>query len=367
MNAHASEIISHLKIDCLHFRGDRPCGPHTRSGSTCECGEYSPIHKRGVIVKLGAAGDVLRTTPLLRAVREHMPNTHITFVTHSPELIPVEAAEAVRPASTVLERLRLDEWNFCWNLDKDMDACVIAEIVRTEDRKGFILHKGIPYPANDAAWHKYATGVDDAYSKSNRLSYVQEIFDIVGLPFRGEEYWLNSPIPEDRDIAEKLFPGDEWIGLNTGAGHRWPTRLWPEDRWINLVKLLQGNGYMPLILGGPEEKALNERLSLATGCPHSGLQSLGVFNAIIHKCRLVVTSVTQAMHLAIGARRPLVLFNNIFNPHEFELYGRGQIIQPDNACDCFYSPVCKTGRNCMSEISPQRVFQAIRESLPTGQ
>ena len=35
---------------------------------------------------------------------------------------------------------------------------------------------------------------------------------------------------------------------------------------------------------------------------------------------LVVTAVTMAMHIALGLGKKLVLFNNIFNPHEFELY-----------------------------------------------
>lgn len=359
----ATEIIHSLKTDCLHYRGDRPCEPHSRRGATCQCDEYLAVQRRGVIVKLGAAGDVLRTTPLLRAVQKHLPRTRLLFVTHSPELIPVEAAEAVHPTAPVLQRLRSAEWDFCWNLDKDMDACAIADAVQTKSRKGYGLREGVPFPVDEAAWHKFATGVDDSYSKANTLSYVQEIFDIVGLPFAGEEYWLNPPTAEDIQTADSLFPGNDWIGLNTGAGHRWPTRLWPAEHWLRLIAKLQREGLKPLILGGPEEKELNERLSRETNCKTSGIRSLGVFNALIHKCRVVVTSVTQAMHLTIAARKPLLLFNNIFNRHEFELYGRGRIIEPEQACGCFYSPTCLSGRNCMKEISPETVSQAILELL----
>ena len=84
-------------------------------------------------------------------------------------------------------------WDFCWNLDKDIEACALAAAVHAEEIKGFALKNGVPAPVNEAAWHKFATGVDDPYSKVNRLSYVEEIFQIVGIPFQREEYWLKAP------------------------------------------------------------------------------------------------------------------------------------------------------------------------------
>jgi hypothetical protein len=40
------------------------------------------------------------------------------------------------------------------------------------------------------------------------------------------------------------------IGLNTGCGGRWTSRLWPESYWISLAKRLKKAGYQPLLLGG---------------------------------------------------------------------------------------------------------------------
>jgi heptosyltransferase-2 len=357
----AAHIVGSLQTDCLHYRGDRPCKPHTTLGVVCKCDQYIGVIRQGVIIKLGAAGDVLRTTPLLRTLAAQEGHPRVLFVTHHPELIPAEAAEAVKPDAMLMERLRSRQWDFCWNLDKDLDACLIAGAVVAPEKKGYGIRNGVPFPLDEAAWHKFATGVNDAYSKANRLSYVQEIFDIVGLPFRGEEYWLKPPSGADVERAAALFAGDDWIGLNTGAGFRWPTRLWPEVSWKELIGLLQGAGMRPLLLGGPEERERNERLAGETGAESCGVVSLGVFYALIHQCRCVVSSVTQAMHLAIGARRPLLLLNNIFNGHEFELYGRGVILEPTQSCDCYYAPICRTGRNCISEITPQDVFREVLE------
>ena len=118
-----------------------------------------------------------------------------------------------------------------------------------------------------------------------------------------------------------------------------------------------------MLLGGPEEVELNGRLAEKTICPWLGVQSLEVFYAMVERCDCIITSVTQAMHLAIGARVPLVLMNNIFNPHEFELCGRGEVIGPPTPCDCFYLPTCRTGRNCMGEILPGTVVDAVRRAV----
>jgi len=216
---------------------------------------------------------------------------------------------------------------------------------------------------DEAAWHKFATGIDNPYSRSNRQSYVEEIFDITGLPFRREEYWLRETTATARQTAAALLPKDSAIGLNIGAGERWPSRIWPVEYWIELIKLLKRHGLEPFLLGGPEEVEMSAQLVDATGCSASGVQPLEIFYAMIERCQCIVSAVTMAMHLAIGARTPLVLLNNIFNRYEFELYGRGEIVEPPIPCDCYYNGVCRTGRKCINEISPEAVFEAVLRSL----
>lgn len=359
----AEELVKKVRTDCLHYRGDLPCAPHSQAGLRCTCPELIEVKKRGVIIKLGAAGDVLRTTPLLRALDPLKTGTRILWVTHHPEMLPAKVCEAVKPEAAVLARLAAQEWDFCWNLDKDVEACAVMTQVSAKNQAGYTLVKGVPYPIDRRAWHKFASGIDNPYSKANRLNYVREIFDIVGLPYQGEEYWLRTPAKTSLQTAEKILPGSGWVGLNTGAGWRWPTRIWPESHWMGLVDMLNKKGLKPVIFGGPEEQLLNQRLASSTNCHWPGVQTLDVFYAMIHRCRCLVTSVTQAMHLAIAAKTPLVLFNNIFNSHEFELYGRGEIVGPPRPCDCYYDAVCRTGRQCVQEITPENAFAAVERAI----
>jgi len=53
------------------------------------------------------------------------------------------------------------------------------------------------------------------------------------------------------------------------------------------------------------------------------------------------------------------LFNNIFNRHEFELYGRGILVEPATGCDCYFGNTCKRERHCMQDLPVETVLEAI--------
>ena len=92
---------------------------------------------------------------------------------------------------------------------------------------------------------------------------------------------------------------------------------------------------------------------------------LETFIGLMDRCDLVVSAVTMAMHIALGLEKKLVLFNNIFNPHEFELYGRGRILAPRQECTCFFQPRCRNDSFCMETLEPEAVLGAVDDLLGT--
>ncbi len=71
----------------------------------------------------------------------------------------------------------------------------------------------------------------------------------------------------------------------------------------------------------------------------------------------------MAMHIAVALKKKIILFNNIFNKNEFYLYGRGEIIEPEPKCECYYSWVCP--HDSMKNIYPEIVSKEV-VSLLTG-
>ena len=352
-----------LRRDCLHFRGDVPCTPHKERGLHCaDCPEFVRREGRILIVKLGAAGDVVRTTPLLHPLGRDFPRHRITWLTDYPDLVPSSVPDRIRFDAASVLWARGTRFDLVINLDKDPEACALASAVDADRRLGFVLgDDGFCAPSDDpagreAAAAKILTGVFDDANQANDLSYPREIFAVCGYAFAGEEYVLDRPAtPPAIEVPE----GRAVVGMNTGCGGRWTTRLWPEAHWTALARSLREAGYGVLLLGGPEEHDLNIRLAAATGAAYPGLFPLGDFVGVMDRCDVVVSAVTMAMHLAIGLGKPLVLFNNIFNPTEFELYGRGEILAPAKACGCFFAPRCREPEPCMPTLSPETVHAAV--------
>ena len=72
------DLTKGVKTDCLDFKGYMPCEPHKEKGAVCEtCDVYQPSGEKILILKLGAAGEVIRNTPLLHKIKEVYKNPKI--------------------------------------------------------------------------------------------------------------------------------------------------------------------------------------------------------------------------------------------------------------------------------------------------
>jgi heptosyltransferase-2 len=349
-----------LKTDCRYFRGDVPCKPHKQHGVHCEsCTYYESIDKNILIIKLGAIGDVIRTTPLLHRLKKEYPHAKIWWLTLTPEMLPDFVDVRMKFTLENVVALRSVKFDILLNLDKDHEACALALQIAADVKKGFILKNGACAPADKDAEAKFLTGVFDDTNRANTKSYPQEIFEVCGFKFNGEKYIL--PFEPWIDKRWKVSGKKKIVGLNTGCGGRWTSRLWPEKYWIATAIALRKAGYEVILLGGEQEHKKNMKIAKAAKAKYFGHYPLKQFINLIDQCDLVVTAVTMAMHITIGRGKKIVLFNNIFNKNEFELYGLGEILEPEYECTCYYSPTCPN--NCMQYLYPERVVKSVRQLL----
>lgn len=352
--------IEDVKTDCRYFRGSVPCEVNKTYGSNCsDCNEYEKSGKKILIIKLGAAGDVIRTTPLLHPLRRIFPNSKIFWLTHYPRFVPLtsfpNADIVLRYDTGSIQYLTAMSFDLVINLDKDPEAIGLMNNLNSRAKSGFVLKDGYCYPADKNAEHKFLTGIDDKYSKQNTKSYVQEIFEICGFSYRGERYVIDQ---EDGNEVWLPLEGKRGvIGLNTGSGERWKTRLWKDENWIELSKMLTGGGFEVILLGGDPEHKRNQHISESSDAKYFGVFDLGNFVNIVNKCDIVVSQVTMCMHLAIALGKKLVLMNNIFNKNEFELFGNGIVIEPEKDCRCYFRSDCRNDEYyCMDHISSEAVY-----------
>lgn len=359
------KVKNKIKIDCQFFLGYLPCEFHKKKGAKCEtCQFYKPIKEKILLIKIGEGGEVIRNTPLLIKLRKEFPDAEITWLTKYPDFIPSKWVNRVLSYSwECIPVLQTKKFDLLYNLDKDPEICALANQIDAREKYGFGLDKlGKVVPYNQKSTHKWLTGIFDDVMQKNERNYVEEIFEICGFCWEGEEYML--PDYQSPRVNFKKESSDFVIGLNTGVGKRWRTRLWPEKHWIELIHLLLKKGYKILLLGGEEEEEKNTFLARETGVFHEGPFSKKEFIGLVNYCDLIVTAVTMALHIGIGLKKKIVLLNNVFNKCEFHLYNLGTIVEPPLSClACYkneYDADCPV-QNCMELISPTDVFKAITQ------
>ena len=365
-----------VRPDCRFFLGEKPC---VFKGACDGCEHYAPRGKRILIIKLAAVGDVLRTTPLLKGLKAKHPSSFITWLTDAP------ATELLRFAGLIdvllpyslesVVRLKAEKPDILICLDKEPRATALASQIEASERFGFGWSpEGVLTPENELANYAFRLGYDDELKfRRNKKTYQEMIFEACGLDWDPSyEYQLNMPgdvLAKARDLLDGLgVARDEpVVGLNTGAGTVFAAKVWPEEHFVELAVMLHERlGVVPLLLGGPLEVERNKRIAeqcrgaaIDAGCEHS----LTDFAALVACCDVVLSADTLAMHLAIAAKRPVIVLMGPTCEAEIELYGRGMKVVSDVPCAPCYQMSCDRGHECMKGISAEEAFAALSEQL----
>lgn len=339
-----------------------------------------PQGNKILVIKLGAAGDVLRTTSILHGLKRKYPQSFISWLTKQESLDLLKNNPLIDRVLSygpdALQQLRLEHFDILISLDKEEEATTLATDTSAKRKVGFGLDRktGNLIPLNKESIYAFQLGLSDELKfRQNQKTYPQIIFEMALLEYQNDEYILNIP-ESDKVYAKGLLSGigaDDnglIIGLNTGAGTRFAHKAWTEDGFVELIHLIRANTTAAvLLLGGAQEIQRNAsiaknvgNLAFDTGCNHT----LSQFAAIVDFCALVVSGDTTAMHIAIALKKNVVALFGSTCAQEIELYGRGRKIFSEIECRPCYRKECDKAINCMSLIKPAEVFQAINKLLP---
>lgn len=361
--------------DCRHYTGYRPCGVSPR----CEgCEQWDPATPRILIIKLAAMGDVLRTTPVLAAIRREWPRAHVTWLTQ-PESRPLLRGHRLidRLLPWCLDSVLLVEtieYDLLFNFEKDLAALALGERVPARERRGFRLSSAGTVGIADArAGYALRLGLDDELKyRRNTLCHQQITCEMVGLAWGGELY-IHEPSPEalakrDAFLAEHpALRGKATVGIHVGCGPGFPTKQWHPDNIVDLVRRLgERPDVATLLLGGERERAVFghvlERcrgLVIDTGCDNT----LDEFQGLLLACDAVVSSDSLPMHLATALGRGVVALFGPTSAREVELGPLGEKVVTDFQCSPCYLKSCDRDPLCMEAMGADAVLKALDRVL----
>ncbi len=190
----------------------------------------------------------------------------------------------------------------------------------------------------------------------------------------GNKRMLLPGSKESRDALKGFFKingikdTDMLMGFQAGASTI--ERVWPADRFIELGKKLL-NFYPQLkivITGSPQEYDHCKKIADGIGeraIISAGQISLEYLPSLLREFKVLVSSDTGTMHMAIAVGTPVVAFFVSADPGKTGPYydlDKHKVIRKEKPCDPCIDRKCKRPF-CMELISVEEVFEALRETL----
>ena len=331
--------------------------------------------KRILIVEVNWIGDVLFSTPFIRAVREANPGAHIACLVHP------RCAEMLEGNPRLNEIVVYDEegaHRSLWG-----KARLAADLRRGRFDTAFILHRSFT-----KALLTMLSGISEriGYATKGRGWVLTRPIEEPPAPIHKVEYFLNiareAGIPAEKKSYEFFITGgdrDYIKGLlaNSGVvpdnkivvicpGGNWDPKRWPRDKYAKLAdRIAELYGAKIVIAGAKKDIALADEIrSLMDSEPviTCGRTTLKQLAALFEASDLVVANDTGPMHLAVAMKAKTIA---LFGPTSAELtgpYGGNNYKVISAGTDCAvpcYDTTCKVNR-CMDAISVDDVMAEIK-------
>lgn len=329
---------------------------------------------RILVVRFSAIGDLILTTPLLRALRNRYPKAHVTVVTKAA-LAPLLA-----------DNPRVNEV-VGWDPDEPWEQLVASLKARSFSHR-LDLHGSLRsarlrhalggrwgrYPKHRLArallirtkrnFYRHPRHVADRYFDAARALGV--------VPDGGPaELFVRREAMAEADaflLTHQLGTQRTLIAVAPGATHF--TKRWPERHWLALMGRLTARADV-VILGSAEDAALAGRLAEAGGAraaSAAGRFDLQGTAALIKRSRSLAAGDTGLMHMGTAVGTPVVA---LYGPTVegfgfFPYHARASVLQRTDLdcrpCSAMGTARCPLGHHrCMEEILPDDLEAALRK------
>jgi len=348
-------------------------------------------------VKLDHIGDVLLTTPALKALREYFPSARIVALVsqwtkdvlknnpHVDELLffdffPVAGrlSHLTRKRKSQLQHL-LSPYSFDLAIDfrKEPETREVLTLANPRYTAGYGGHS-LPF--------KLTVELPAFPRRIHRAEQFLDLVRALGAQTSASEPTL-YPSDEDRSFARNFLarhgvqPQDTLIGIHPGA--RDEIKQWFKERYAALIDKLAAefpHGKI-FLFGGPLDKMfLLEIMSNTSAKPIlcDSPFALLQFAAILEKMHVFIGNNSAPVHIASAMKTPVVEIHSAFvDSREWSPYGKRNIIlEADIPCAPCHKTVCRTWYYeerkpvplfCLRLIHTEDVVRAVKKILDGSQ
>ena len=321
-----------------------------------------------LLVRFSSLGDVLLTTPLIRAIRARHPAATLTALTrqawtpllsanpHLDQVVSISPGQALVPLARAIRGARYSHL-------LDLHGSVRTRVLR-------LLVPG-PWTGYDHRRRARTTLIRkhrDTYPDQVPVAerYFEAAADLDVRPDHEPADLYISPAAEARAghwLSRAGLDGEEsLIGLVPGATHA--TKRWPVRHWRTLAQSMRRQGLAVVVVGSASDRMIATEIAEACGFPGAvaaGELDLQATGALLRRCRVAVTGDTGPMHMATAVRTPVIaLFGPTVRQFGFWPYrARGTVMElplPCRPCSSKGGARCPDGHHrCLEDIVPDDV------------
>jgi heptosyltransferase-2 len=341
-----------------------------------------------LVIQTAFLGDLLLSIPLVKNTKRLYPNAEIHILcrkgfgdffvklnlVHKAIEIDKSHRESVVQAIASLQE---NEYETVLCPHQSLRSAFIAKSVKARVRVGFSRWWNVPFFNKRV---ERPMEMPDALRQLSLLKALNHEIEDFFVQAQDKSYLnMGAEVPDWSSMAIEM-PRNQDLALKYGLenkiaflapGSVWNTKRWIKEKYVELGKRLQKEGFQVLIVGSPEEREYAE--DIAKQIPQAkniaGQPSLIELVQLYKFGNVLVTNDNGAMHLGSVAGIPTVA---VFGPTTLALGYRpwnnlAQVVEDKNLkcrpCGKHGHKTCPIGtHDCMKNISVDSVTQAISKS-----
>ena len=334
-----------------------------------------------LLVQTAFIGDVILTTPLIKAVKKKFSNSKLSvlLIPETEELLKNNPyvddvivydkrsqEKSLHAFFQLVNQIRQAKFDIALVPHRSYRSSFLVFLSKIRERIGFdknqanfFLTKKVIYQKN---WHEIDRNL--SLIQANGLKSEEKLPEL--FPDRNNYAKVENFLSEN-----KISSNDKIVAIAPGS--TWATKRWLPEGFAKVADwLIQKEKAKVVLIGGKEdEKLANSIGNLMQTKPVVACGKLSLLDsaALLSKCKLLLANDTAPVHIAVAMKTPVVeIYGSTVPAFGFYPYGVGHLIIERNLscrpCGIHGHQKCPLGHfKCMKEISAEEVFNTVAKKL----
>ena len=339
-------------------------------------------YKKILIVRTDKIGDLVLSTPVIKAVRDAYPDSYIAamvrpyaheIIKDNPHLNEVITYEKAKRGIGILNdlkfilKLRKKKFDLALVLHPKNRTHIIMLLAGIPERIGYnkklgrLLTKKIPHLKE--------------YGLKHEIDYTLDIVRYIGINPKEKKLYVNVDKDADKRVGDifvknGISKGDTVVAIHPGSSCG--SKRWSVERFAKVADLLvEKYGAKIVIIAGPHDRIFGDKTAgsmKAKNTNLSGKTTVSDIVSILKRSSLFISNDSGPVHMACAIGTPTIsIFGRSdrgLSPARWRPVGKKDIVlHKDVGCEICLAHNCKRGFACLEAITVKDAFEAAERIL----